>query len=72
MENKQNRIVMARLVKRIDGDRLFDTEFWEKIAPDQRFAVACSMVFDVELLRGKRVYQSGLVRTIQNIIRRKG
>ena len=71
MTKKTKRIIMARLSKRGKDERSFDIEFWKRVGGEARFAAACAMVFEAELLRGKNAGQPRLERTVQNIIRRK-
>ena len=71
-ERSKRGIRMARLSRRGHDERAFDTEFWRKIGHEGRFAAMWEMVCEAELLRGNNVGQSGLQRSVQNILRRKG
>ena len=68
----KQRVVMARMVKRGAEERNFDRTFWRHVGHEGRFAAAWEMIAEAELIRGKRVRQSRLQRSVQNIFRRKG
>ncbi len=68
----KQRVVMASMVKRGTEERDFDREFWSKVGHEGRFAAAWEMIAEAELIRGKRVSQSRLQRSVQHILRRKG
>jgi len=63
---------MARLVRRGPEERTFDREFWQKVGPEGRFAAAWEMTAHAVLIMGNDARKSGLQRSVQNILRRKG
>jgi hypothetical protein len=66
------KVRMARLVRRGPEERTFDREFWQKVGPEGRFAAAWEMTAHAVLIRGNDARKSGLQRSVQNILRRKG
>jgi hypothetical protein len=66
------RIRMARLVRRGVEERSFDREFWRRVGPEGRFAASWEMIAEAGFIKGKNADQSGLQRSVQNILRRKG
>ena len=68
----KKRLIMARMTRRGQQEHDFDREFWQKAGHEARFAAAWEMIAETELIRGHNVNQSGLQRSVQNILRRKG
>ncbi len=67
--NTYPKIRMARLIKSDEMDRSFDLEFWHKVGAEGRFAAAWQMVLEVNTIKGKKIYEPRLQRSIQNIQR---
>lgn len=67
----QRKIVGRKIRRSLDDESQFDREFWKQAGHEARFAATWEMVDQVSLIRGgKRVSQSGLQRSVQNIQRR--
>ncbi len=69
-EQRKERVVMSRLVRRDQQDRTFDLEFWEKIGAAGRFDAAWQMLKEVQLIRGQRAELPRMQRNVTRIIRR--
>lgn len=67
---KSQKVKMARLVRRDEMDRSFDIEFWANVGVQGRFEAAWQMVKEVHAIRGEKVGESRLQRSVQNIKRR--
>lgn len=69
----KNRVVMSRLTTvEEQGNRSFDVEFWQKLSDEQRMqAVWDLVVFDYEL-KGKKLDELRLQRTVESLRRQEG
>jgi hypothetical protein len=67
------RIITAKMISRSDKSREdFNTNFWDSVDAETKFAAAWEMINEVQLIRGeKNVRKQRLQRTVQNIQRRK-
>lgn len=66
-----NKVKMARLVRRDEMDRSFDVEFWQQVGPEGIWAAMWKMVQEADLLRGGYGSQPRLQRSITSFKRRK-
>jgi len=69
---KKAKIKMARVTRLKDDDRSFDLEFWQKAGAQARFEAAWDMVVQYELMRGKKLDQLRLDRSVTALKRKSG
>ena len=70
--DKQNRLVMTRLVRRDEqNDRSFDIEFWQRLTDGQRLDAAWDMVVFDHMSKGKDPDELRLQRSVENLKRRQ-
>jgi hypothetical protein len=64
------RVIMARVLRGVPDDGLFDLDFWAAIGDQGRFAAAWQMVVEADLMRGGDGREPRLQRSVCSLQRR--
>ena len=68
--SRAKKVVMSRLVPLARMNSSFDIQFWQKVAPQVRFAAAWEMVQELPHWNPRYDYQQRLQRSVASLKRR--